>query len=97
MAAEFNSFYLYFTFMILPLLFFSFDQLTGLHLAIGDATIYAGIEGIAIFLMLVFSFKTFYSTRVLTAVLKAIAFIALYFIIIIIYRLILFSIVMLFI
>lgn len=102
LATEVNSFYLYFTFFILPAFLF-IPALIAKIFNSGQAVFFTDIITMPVYLVTLFSwcavaFKTFYKIKTGQALLKALLFLLLHAIIIfIIYRVILFLIVLLFI
>jgi len=97
LAAEFNSFYLFTTFFLLPLLILLVSKLFSLGLDVGDTAFFLSFQGIIIFSFLTIAFKRFYKLNLPFALLNALLFLILYILCIAIYRLFLFSVVMLFI
>jgi len=96
-AAEFNSFYLYFSFMILPLIVTLFSKLPGINLDYGDSVLFLSLQGAITLLWIGTALRRFYQVKYITVIWKGLLFILMYLIMISIYRLILFSAVMLFI
>jgi hypothetical protein len=96
-AAEFNSFYLYSSFFLLPLLVILISRTFGLGLDAGDNAFFLTFQGLIILLALTTALKRFYQLRFFIALLYALLFLVLYLITILIYRYILFAFVMLFI
>ena len=96
-AAEFNSFYLYATFFLLPLLVILISRVFGLGLDAGDNAFFLTFQGLIILLALTTALKRFYKLRLFIALLYALLFLVSYLITILIYRYILFAFVMLFI
>jgi len=97
LAAEINAVILFLVFLILPVIFVGISKLLPINLEYGDTVIFLILHGILILLILVFSFKRFYQVKFLNALIKAFLFIILYMLVLHVYRLIVFSIVMLFI
>ena len=97
LAAEINAIILFLVFLILPVLFLGITKVLPINLEYGDNVIFLTLHGIIMLLIITFSFKRFYQVRFLHALIKALLFIILYLPVLHIYRLIVFSIVMLFI
>jgi uncharacterized protein DUF3667 len=97
LAAEINSVILFLVFLILPVLFIGISKILPINLEYGDNVLFLTLHGILVLLILFSSFKRFYHVKFLNALLKAFLFIILYMLVLHIYRLIVFSIVMLFI
>ncbi len=97
LAAEINAVILFLVFIILPVLFVGISKVLPINLEYGDNVLFLTLHTILILLILIFSFKRFYQVKFLTALIKAILFVILYILVLHTYRLIVFSIVMLFI
>ena len=97
LSAEINSVFLFLVFLILPAFLLAISRLLGFNLDYGDTVFFLTLHGVLVLLILVLSFRRFYQVKWLHAFLKALLFIALYMLILLVYRLIVFSIVMLFI
>ncbi|HYJ37656.1 MAG TPA: DUF3667 domain-containing protein, partial [Chitinophagaceae bacterium] len=97
MAAEFNSFYLYFSFLILPLLTILFSKISGFNLDYGDTIFFLSLQAAIVLIVIALAFRRFYEVRFVTGLLKGILFIVMFLLMLHIYRIILFSVVMLFI
>ena len=97
LAAEINAVILFLVFLFLPVIFVGISKLLPINLEYGDTVIFLFLHGILLLLILVFSFKRFYQVKFLNALIKAFLFIILYMLVLHVYRLIVFSIVMLFI
>ena len=97
MAAEFNSFYLYFFFMILPLIVILLSKLPGINLDAGDSVFFFSLQGAITLLWIGAALRRFYQAKYITILWKGLLFVVMYLIMLSVYRLILFSAVMLFI
>jgi Protein of unknown function (DUF3667) len=97
MAAEFNSFYLYFNFLILPSLILLFAKITRFNLDYGESIFTFSLLGAIILIVIALGFRRFYQVRFVTGLLKGILFMIMFILMIHIYRIILYSVVMLFI
>jgi hypothetical protein len=95
LAAEFNSFYIFLTFFILPVLLAGIFNLLNIRSDIGDSALLISTQGGIVLVVLTVALKRFYQTPLLSALLKAILFIVLYVVVIYVYRLILFAVIML--
>jgi hypothetical protein len=97
LAAEINSIFLFLVYFILPVLFKGISSLFSLNFDYGDTVVFLSLHALLVILILVIAFRRFYQVKLLHALLKSILFIILYMLALHIYRLIVFSIVMLFI
>jgi hypothetical protein len=97
LSSEFNSFYLFTFFLLIPAFCKIADAVFHVNIEYGDNPVYLTLQAVLVFTVLIISFRRFYVVGYPQAILKSLLFILSFLLSIFIYRQLVFILVMLFI